>query len=64
MQVCSSNHFHTTLIMASKKLFDIEVQVQESDVSTKELCGHTDAFTEDWDAPDNKENPRNWSSCK
>jgi hypothetical protein len=50
--------------MASKKLFDIEVQVQESDVSTKELCGHTDAFTEDWDAPDNKENPRNWSSCK
>lgn len=50
--------------MSSKNSVDIEIQVLESDASTKELCDPPDALTEDWDAPDNKENPRNWSACE
>jgi hypothetical protein len=47
--------------MESKSSLDIEIQVPESDIS-KEICEQTDAVTDDWDAPDNKENPRNWSA--
>lgn len=50
--------------MAFEKLPDVEVQIQESDASTSELCDEIKAFTKDWDAPENKDNPRNWSSCK
>ncbi|KAH7066886.1 major facilitator superfamily domain-containing protein [Paraphoma chrysanthemicola] len=48
----------------SKSLDDIEVRVCESDASTKEICDHPDALTADWDAPHNKENPRNWTALK
>ncbi|KAF2497246.1 MFS general substrate transporter [Lophium mytilinum] len=50
--------------MASKKSADVEIQVRESDASTKELCDQTNSLEEDWDAPHNKENPRNWSALK
>jgi len=49
--------------MASEKSVYIEPQVRESDAS-KEICDQTDALTDDWDAPYNKENPRNWSACE
>jgi len=50
----------TTLAMSSKDLGDIEIQVQES-VASKDI-DQTDALIADWDAPENKENPRNWSA--
>jgi hypothetical protein len=62
-QVPSSVQLDTTLAMASKKWVNIEIQLQESDAS-KEICDQTDALTDDWDAPYNKENPRNWSACE
>ena len=46
--------------MSSKDLGDIEIQVQES-VASKEI-DQTDALIDEWDAPENKENPRNWSA--
>jgi hypothetical protein len=49
--------------MASEKSLDIEIQVRELDAS-KETYDQTDALIEDWDAPHNKENPRNWSACE
>jgi hypothetical protein len=65
--------------MASKYSADVELQVRESDAS-KERCDQTNASTNDsdwdvsdnktnalidnWDAPDNQENPRNWSACE
>lgn len=74
---------HTTLAMASKYAkysADVEIQVRESDASSKEVCDQTSVSTnhwdvpdnktnasiliDDWDAPDNQENPRNWSTCK
>jgi hypothetical protein len=58
-----SQHLFTPIIMASEKSADIEIQVRESDDSIKETCdGQVDALTADWDDPQNKENPRNWSS--
>lgn len=42
---------------------DIEIQVQEVDAS-KELSQESNALIDSWDAPDNKENPRNWSPCE
>ncbi|KAH3912956.1 hypothetical protein HBI56_089610 [Parastagonospora nodorum] len=50
--------------MTFEKLTGIEVQIQESDASTSELCDEIKAFIKDWDAPENKDNPRNWSSLK
>ena len=51
--------------MTLKDLADAEIQVQELDPeSSKSISDETDALTDDWDAPSNKENPRNWSACK
>jgi hypothetical protein len=50
--------------MTFEKLTDIEVRIQESDASTSELCDDIKAFIKDWDAPENKDNLMNWSSCK
>jgi uncharacterized protein involved in tellurium resistance len=61
--VPSSVQLHTMLTMASKNSSDVEIQVRESDAS-KEKCDQADALTNDWDAPYNKENPRNWSACE
>ncbi|KUJ14061.1 MFS general substrate transporter [Mollisia scopiformis] len=66
--------------MASKtfaKVEDVEIQLHELDAS-KEACDRTsastydgdardnktNAFIKEWDAPDNQENPRNWSALK
>jgi hypothetical protein len=49
--------------MASEKS-DLENQARESNDSIKHLCEETSVLTDDWDAPNNKENPRNWSACK
>jgi hypothetical protein len=43
---------------------DIEIQARESGDSIKHLCEEPNASTDDWDAPNNAENPRNWSACK
>lgn len=49
--------------MTSASLSDVERQMPESELS-KEMYVQVDAVTDDWDEPDNKENPRNWSACK
>jgi hypothetical protein len=52
------------LNMAREKSIDIEVQVFGSDDSFQELKSRPTTSVEDWDAPHNKENPRNWSGCE
>ncbi|TVY82790.1 Polyamine transporter [Lachnellula suecica] len=47
--------------MSSKKPADIEVQVRESDSRD---TPDSKTLIEDWDAPHNTENPRNWSAFK
>lgn len=49
--------------MEIKHVTDIEVQVQELGDS-KETSRQTSTLVDDWDLPDNKENPRNWSACE
>jgi hypothetical protein len=49
--------------MSDKNSTDIEIQIRESLSSTSSL-NQTNVLTEDWDAPHNKENPRNWSACE
>jgi hypothetical protein len=49
--------------MESKVSIDIEIQERES-CSSKEIYDQANALTDDWDAPYNKENPRNWSACE
>jgi hypothetical protein len=65
--------------MESKYEAEIEIQLRQLDAdSSEERCHQTGNATdswiapvtksntlkEDWDAPHNMENPRNWSSCK
>jgi hypothetical protein len=49
--------------MEFEKSIDIEIQARESNAS-QETFNQPDALKDDWDAPDNKENPRNWSACE
>lgn len=51
------------LVIGSKPPNDVEIQVQELGPS-KEETEQINAFLDEWDAPDNKENPRNWSACE
>lgn len=49
--------------MESEKAIDVEIQVKELAVEEEtQPCEQKDAFVDDWDAPHNKENPRNWSA--
>lgn len=59
----SSLQLHTLFAMSSKNEVDIEVQARDS-LDSKEICEQTKTLTDDWDAPDNKENPRNWTACE
>lgn len=51
------------IAVQSKQQIDIEVQVQEVK-SSKDDAHQDNALLRDWDLPDNKENPKNWSACK
>lgn len=67
-QVPSLVQLHTTLAMESKYSadIDVEIQVRESDSTDGRDTPDTktNALVDEWDAPDNQENPRNWSSCE
>lgn len=49
--------------MTAKELADVETQTIDGNDST-EAFEKTDSLTDDWDAPYNLENPRNWSACE
>lgn len=51
------------IAVESKQSVDIEVQVQEVN-AVKDESYQDNALLRDWDLPDNKENPKNWSSCR
>ncbi len=51
---------------SSTKDEDIEIQVGSAstdDESTQD-SKTGNALIDDWDAPDNQENPRNWTACE
>jgi hypothetical protein len=54
---------NTVLDVESKPVTDIEIQVQEVN-SSKEENDLDNTLLDDWNAPGNKENPKNWSGCE